>query len=216
MHAPRVCLIHAIKTSITPIEDAFLQHWPAAERFNLLDDSLSVDLNRDREITETMTQRFVDLARYGARTRADAVLFCCSAFSRCIDAAREAVEIPVLKPDESMIELAMGYGPRLGLLTTFLPTMASTTEQIQSRARALGIVPELQTHLVDGALTALQAGDGITHDRLIAASLETLDDCDVVMLAQFSMARAAANLNTLIPVLTSPGAAVAKLRNLLS
>ena len=212
---PRICLIHALTASISPIEDVFARIWPEAVLVNLLDDSLSADVAHDGEIIAAMTQRFIDLTRYAVSSGADAVLFSCSAFNRCIEAARQSVEIPVLKPDEAMIEQALGYGPRIGLLTTFLPTLASATEHIQDRARSLGIVPELESHLVEGALAALRAGDGVTHDRLIAASMESLGDCDVVMLAQYSMARAAVNLNTRTPVLTSPGAAVEKLRNLL-
>ena len=215
MPTPKICLIHALQASIPPIEEVFKEHWPNAERFNLLDDSLSADVSRDGEITDAMTQRFIDLAGYGAGTGADAILFTCSAFNRCIDAARESVNIPVLKPDEAMIEMAMDYGPRLGLLSTFGPTIASTTEQVQARAAALGVVPELQSRLVEGALSALQAGDGNTHDQLIATSLESLHGCDVIMLAQFSMARAALILETSTPILTSPGTAVAKLRGLL-
>lgn len=212
---PRISLIHALKASINPIEEAFTQGWPEAVLVNLLDDSLSADVARAGTISEAMTQRFIDLAVYSERSGADAVLFTCTAFNRCIDAAREALDIPVLKPDEAMIEQALAYGPRLGLLTTFLPTMASATEQIQLKAKTLDMVPELESHLVEGALAALQAGDGVSHDRLIAASLDTLGECDVVMLAQFSMARAALNLHSKVPVLTSPGAAVEKLRGLL-
>ncbi len=213
--APRINLIHATKAAITPTEDAFAQHWPAAILVNLLDDSLSVDLIRDGKITAAMTQRFIDLTRYAADSGAEAVLFTCSAFNRCIEAARQAVDIPVLKPDEAMIEQALEFGPRLGLLATFSPTMASTTEQIHARASALGLVPELKCHLVDGALAALQEGDGITHDRLIQASLEAMGDCDAVILAQVSMARATVSLDAKMPVLVSPPAAVEKLRSLL-
>ncbi len=40
----RVALIHALRHSVAPVEDAFLRLWPEARRVNLLDDSLSADL----------------------------------------------------------------------------------------------------------------------------------------------------------------------------
>ncbi len=200
---------------MTPIECAFNQVWPQATRVNLLDDSLSTDLAREGEITPAMTQRFIDLTQYAVTTGAQAVLFTCTAFNRCIDAASEAFAIPVLKPDEAMIEKALDYGSRLGLLATFLPTMASATEQIQNTAKSRSMIPRLDAHLVEGALEALQSGDGVTHDRLVAAALQRLGDCDAIMLAQFSMARAAITLDSTPPVLTSPVAAVEKLRGLL-
>src|SRR4051794_34838959 len=38
---PRVALIHATPLAVEPIQAAFVRHWPAAVRMNLLDDSLS-------------------------------------------------------------------------------------------------------------------------------------------------------------------------------
>jgi len=36
----RIALIHALKHSLVPIEDAFARLWPDTTRMNLLDDSL--------------------------------------------------------------------------------------------------------------------------------------------------------------------------------
>ena len=51
----RIALIHALKHSLVPIEDAFAELWPEATRMNLLDDSLSADLARDGALTEAMS-----------------------------------------------------------------------------------------------------------------------------------------------------------------
>ena len=87
---------------------------------NLLDDSLSADLARDGRLTAAMTDRFLLLGRYAASTGADAILFTCSAFGPCIEAvAREHAPMPVLKPNDAMIEQAAARGHRIGLLSTF-------------------------------------------------------------------------------------------------
>jgi hypothetical protein len=66
-------------------------------------------------------------------------------------------------------------------------------------------------------LAALDAGDPALHDRLAVETAQTLDGCDVIALAQFSLARAAAAVAaaTGLPVLTTPDSAVLKLRRLL-
>jgi len=66
-------------------------------------------------------------------------------------------------------------------------------------------------------MTALDAGDKATHDRLLALAAPRLGTCDVVMLAQFSMAgaREAVARAVSCPVLTSPDSAVLRLRELL-
>jgi Asp/Glu/hydantoin racemase len=207
----RIALIHALRHSPAPIEAAFRALWPEPQLMNLLDDSLSADLARDRRITETMTARFLDLARYATRTGACAILFTCSAFGPCIDRVKEAhSDIPVLKPNEAMIEEAVACGRRIGLLASFAPTLQSMPPEFPD-----GV--ELKLKLAEGALAALDAGDGATHDRLVGEAATALRDCDAVALAQFSLARARDQVadRSGRPVLTTPDSAVRKLRALL-
>jgi Asp/Glu/hydantoin racemase len=72
--------------------------------------------------------------------------------------------------------------------------------------------------LAEGALAALDAGDVATHDRLAAEASRALRGrCDVVLLGQFSLARAAPQVAeaTALPVVTTPGSAVRRLKALL-
>src|SRR3981081_1255245 len=158
----RVALIHALKHSIAPIEGSFARLWPDAVLMNLLDDSLSADLARDGRLTAAMTDRFLSLGGYAASTGADAILFTCSAFGPCIEAvAREQAPMPVPKPSEAMVEQAALRGHRIGLLSTFAPTLASMPPEFP---RSIEIVPKLAA----GALAALDRGERAVHDRLVA------------------------------------------------
>jgi len=207
----RIALIHALRHSPPPIEAAFAATWPEARLMNLLDDSLSADLAREGRLMEAMTQRFLTLARYAAGTGADGILFSCSAFAPCIEAcARDLAPLPVLKPNEAAIEEALGLGRKIGLLATFPGTLTSMPPEFPP-----GV--EVVTCLAEGALAALDAGDTATHDRLAAEASVALKGCDVVLLGQFSLARAAGAVAqaTGRPVVTTPGSAVAKLKRLL-
>lgn len=210
----RIALIHALKHSIVPIEEAFARLWPEARTANLLDDSLSADLARDGKLTEAMTVRFLTLSRYAAVTGANGILFTCSAFGPCIEAsARALAPMPVLKPNEAMIEEAIALaGPkaRIGLLATFPPTLDSMPPEFRAAAPGVTLVP----CLAEGALAAMDRGDLAEHDRLAAAAAERLRDCDAVALGQFSLARAAKLVGDACgkPVLTTPDSAVRKLR----
>jgi Asp/Glu/hydantoin racemase len=207
----RIALIHALRHSPAPIEAAFRALWPQPQLMNLLDDSLSADLARDGRLTEAMTARFLDLARYATGTGAAAILFTCSAFGPCIDRVKQQhPDIPVLKPNEAMIEEATAQGRRIGLVASFGPTLQSMPPEFPA-----GI--ELKLRLAEGALAALDAGDGATHDRLVGEAAADLRDCDAVALAQFSLARARDQVAeaTGRPVLTTPDSAVRKLRALL-
>jgi dihydrodipicolinate synthase/N-acetylneuraminate lyase len=85
-----------------------------------------------------MTDRFLALARYAKASGADGVLFTCSAFGPCIEAcAREFSPLPVLKPNEAMIEDALalvGARGRIGLLATFGPTLESMPAEFAAAA----------------------------------------------------------------------------------
>ncbi|MBL8696887.1 MAG: arylsulfatase [Alphaproteobacteria bacterium] len=216
MASPRVFLIHALRESIGPANAAMLAGWPGARVANLLDDSLSADLAANRGmLDDAMVGRFMDLADYARRNGADGILFTCSAFGAAIDAVKATLPIPVLKPNEAALELALDQGARIALLATFQATIPSMTHELETMARARGIVPTIMTRVVDGALTALQGGDAAGHDARIVAAAADYAKVDALVLAQFSMARAAAG----IPagrrrVITTPDSAVAKLRGL--
>lgn len=216
--APRIALIHATTVAMEPIQTAFASLWPQARTTNLLDDSLSSDLADEGHLTDVMTARFVALARYAHGTGADAVLFTCSAFGAAIETASRAVPVPVLKPNEAMLEEALDAGRRIGLIATFAPSIESIRGELQALAAARGMQIEVETRAVPRALQALQAGRADEHDALIAAAAEDLTVCEVVLLAQFSMARAAAKVAAAAPnsgVLSSPVSAVSRLKKLL-
>jgi Asp/Glu/hydantoin racemase len=208
----RITLIHALKHSIQPVEAAFAKLWPEARLMNLLDDSLSADLARDGRLSDAMTGRFLQLGRYAAGTGADAILFTCSAFGPCIEAvARAQAAMPVLKPNEAMIEQAAARGGKIGLLSTFPPTLASMPREFPA---SLEIVPKL----AEGAMAALDRGDRAEHDRLVTEASKDLRDCDLIALAQYSLAPTAALVAeaTGRPILTTPDSSVLKLKAMLS
>lgn len=214
----RIALIHAMAASAPPIEAAFRRHWPEPVLMNLLDDSLAADLSRDGALTPAMTDRFLTLARYARETGADGILFTCSAFGPCIEAcARDLPAIPVLKPNEAMIEEALalaGAKGRIGLLASFAPTLASMPAEFAAAAPGVSV----RLALAEGALAALNDGAPAAHDAAAVRAAAALRDCDVIALAQFSLARAAAAVAeaTGKPVLATPDSAVRKLRRLLA
>jgi rhodanese-related sulfurtransferase len=114
----------------------------------------------------------------------------------------------VLKPNEAMIDDAVRAGRRIGLVASFAPTLASMPAEFPPGT-------EIHPVLAEGALAALNHGDTATHDRLVAeAAQRVAADCDVIALAQFSLARAAPAVEQVVrvPVLTTPGSAVRALR----
>jgi hypothetical protein len=214
---PRIALIHATTIAMEPIKHSFKAAWPEADAVNILEDSLSPDRAKVTELTDDLVARIVALTGYARSIGSAAVLFTCSAFGRAIEHAAKQFDIPVLKPNEAMFEQAIRRGGRTAMLYSFAPAKEGMEQEFREEAERVDPSATITSFYVPGAIEAVRAGDVETHNRLIAAEAAKLRDFDAITLAHFSTARAreAVEAATSIPVLTSPDAAVAKLRVLL-
>jgi Asp/Glu/hydantoin racemase len=211
----RIALIHATPAAVEPIRTVFAKTWPEPDLVNLLDDSLSRDRALSPELTDSMYERFDAMGQYALSIGADGILFTCSAFGPAIDRVARAVPIPVLKPNEAMFAEALAIGGRIGMLATFESSIASMTTEFETAAAAAGAAITLESVFVPHAMAALLAGKRDHHDALLEQAAPALTHCDAIMLAQFSMAPAADRVRERLPglpVLTSPGAAVAAMK----
>jgi hypothetical protein len=224
MSAPRIALIHATPLAIQPVNTSFQKLWPQAKLQNILDDSLSRDLAAVGHLTVDMVERFIDLAQYAKRVGCQGILFTCSAFGEAIEAAAAATGIPTLKPNEAMFEEALQLAQKrqtqrdqpltIGLVATFAASIESMREEFLAMSAHLNRPVNWQGVHVPLAMEALAKGQAQEHDQRIAAGIENMPTCDVIMLAQFSMAAAQtlAQTKASAPVLTSPDCAVIALQ----
>jgi hypothetical protein len=137
-------LIDAVAVAIEPVQEGFRQLWPEAECTNILDDSLSVDRERDGVLTEAMKHRIRTLAEYGAATVST---------RSCLPAPRSGkrlrlrrMPIPVLTPNEAILEAALAMGEALGMLAAFSPSVASMEDEFREMADAVGQRATNQTY----------------------------------------------------------------------
>lgn len=216
--AHRIALVHAGPVSIEPVRRAFAELWPQADCANLMDDALMVDRAKAPELTPELSARIARLADYARDVGADGVLFTCSAFGPAIEAVQREARLPVLKPNEAMFEAALETGRRIGMIASFRNSIPQMEAELLELAAARGIDAGIRSVCVPAALAALQAGDEAGHNRLLAEAAVQLEGCDVIMLAQFSTARAAALVqgSVAVPVLTAPGTAVARMKQLVT
>lgn len=217
MAAPRIVLLHATQVAVEPVQAAFKALWPEPNLVNLLDDSLSPDRAREPELTEAMIERFVRFGRYAYSTGADGILVTCSAFGPAIDRMADELPVPVLKPNEAMFHAAVVQGTNIGMLATFGPAVGTMQDEFDDYVAQVGSPATLSTVLVEDAMTALRKGDAETHNRLLGEKAPEMAGYDTVMLAHFSTSRAqdVVQARLGIPVLSAPGAAVQRMRELL-
>lgn len=215
---PRIVLLHATPIAMDPIRAAFDRNWADVELVNLLDDGLTVDRAKEKDLSPRMIERFVELGLYGWRMGADAVLVTCSAFGPAIDRLKAELPIPVLKPNEAMFRAAISSGHNIGMLATFGPSVATMTEEFEDFVQESAAKAKLTTILVDDAIDLLRKGRADDHNRLVAERAPELEACDAIMLAHFSTSRAAEAVTKKVTtkVFTAPDAAVLMLRKLVA
>jgi Asp/Glu/hydantoin racemase len=213
----RIVLLHATPVAMDPVQAAFKEFWPEPQLVNLLDDSLSPDRASEPELTDAMIDRFVRFGRYAHSIGANGILVTCSAFGPAIDQMAAELPVPVLKPNEAMFHAAVAQGKRIGMLATFGPAVGTMRDEFDEYVAKVGSPATLETVLVADAMTALRAGDAETHNRLLAERAPELKGVDTVMLAHFSTSRAqlAVQAALSVPVLSAPGAAVQRMRELI-
>lgn len=138
---------------------------------------------------------------------ADLMLFTCSSTSPAVDIARKLVDIPILKIDDPMAERAVEFGGRIGLVCTTRSTKGPSEALLRDHAAANGKSVEVVPMLCSEAYEARLAGGQAAHDRMVSeAALALSTDCDVIVLAQASLAPLGPILQsqTSVPILTSP------------
>ncbi|WP_435929933.1 aspartate/glutamate racemase family protein [Dryocola sp. BD613] len=214
----RIVLIHATPLAVEPVNQAFADQWPEAQISNLLDDALSVDRRKSAGLTDRLYQRIDSLVDYAASIDAAAVLFTCSAFGEAIDASAARHAIPVLKPNEAMFEAALAQGKNIVMLATFAPAVAGMEAEFNELARQGSHAATLRSIVVEGAREALEQGDTERHNQLIVQAAREHGDADAILLAHFSMSIAWEQVQRAVscPVLSSPHAAVSKLKLLMT
>jgi len=214
---PNIVLFSVHKDAMEAAVRAFATDWPEARISNLLDDGLFAWVREAGGVVPEMYDVFRTLTRYMVSRKADGILFTCSAFREVIDTCIAEFDLPILKPNDAMIEQALAAGSRIAVMATVGPTIPSISAEILEMAAARGQKVELIPYVVDGAFDALAGGDAAKHDALVSAKAREIKGCDVIVLAQFTLSRAVPAVTAVspIPVFNSPGAAVSRLRTML-
>jgi aspartate/glutamate racemase len=147
---------------------------------------------------------------------ADTIVCTCSTIGAVAEAVGDELDRRVVRVDRPMaeraVELAGDVAGRVLVVAALANTVGPTRDLIASIAAERGASIEVQVRVVAGAWSRFEADDHDGYLAAIAGALEAgADDCDVVVLAQASMADAADRVDIGVPVLSSPWSAVRSL-----
>ena len=217
--APRIVFLHTVRSVAEQFDALARELLPDAQSWHIVDEMLAKLTLAAGNPPPLVARRMVEHATAAAGVDAAVLQVTCSSISPVVPLIRPLCELPVHGVDDAMVSRALTMGRRIGIAATARPALDSLAALLTQRAAAAGQPVELEKRFCEGAYPFLLSGELAEHDRLVRHSLADLADrCDVVVVAQASMARAAdamaAECRT--PVLSSPRLAVARLREQLA
>ncbi len=205
-------LVHTSATLVPVFQKLCSDYLPGVNVFNIVDDSLIKDVISKNELTNTTSRRVVNYVGSAETAGADFIMVTCSSIGVAVETSAELTEVPVLRVDQPMADLAVQTGKKIGVVATLPTTLAPTSDLVKRRAVAAGKEIELTSRLCEGAFEALMGGNPDKHDEMVAKALiELSKQVDVIVLAQASMARVVDTLSEddkKVPILSSPALAV--------
>ena len=214
---PKLAIIHTTAVTVGALKELVNEIIPGCQIYNFMDDSILPQLIRGENIAG-VEKRVHTYVRFAQDVNADVILSACSSIGEMVEMASELVQAPVLRIDECMAELAVAHGQKIGVAATLGTTLKPTVNLLSRKAANTGKNVEFFPQLIESAYEQLMHGDQNRHDELVAMALADMAcQCDVVVLAQASMAR----VLTALPAedrgkfLTSPRSGVTRVKDVL-
>jgi hypothetical protein len=175
--------------------------------------SVRPDLLERAQLTGVDDEALSDQLRHAIRdvaARDASVVICtCSTLGGSAEGYTSDVGVEVVRVDRPMAELAVRSGSRIGVVAALQSTLPSTRALLFDAASAAGRTVTLVDAPCFDAWARFEQGDIEGYHREVASCVDALDaTTEVLVLAQASMAGAAALVKTGRVVLTSPRTAV--------
>jgi Asp/Glu/hydantoin racemase len=215
----RLALIHTVIFLADMFKKKLAARYPGLQSFHVVDESLIQGLFAAGGMTPCIARRLAGQAGLARDAGAEVILFTCSSTSPAVDLIRPLFDVPVLKIDDPMAERAVLTGEKIGVICTAKTTLLPCQNLIREHADRLGRKVTVQGRLEAAAFNAVMAGDKVRHDELVmGAAMEMGRECDVIVLAQSSMAHLAPGLGETLkmPVLAAPDLCVEALAGFLA
>ena len=202
----QVFIIHTSDVSVKDMKSLFKELAPDVIVRNIIDDSLLPEVLENGGVTKNVIKRICAYALQAEIAGADLIFNQCSSVGEAADIAAGLVNIPLIKVDEKMAEVACKTGNKIGVIATLQTTLGPTVRLIKKTADKIEKEVQITEKLCEGAFDLLKSGDEKAHNKIVINAIKELTKkVDVIVCAQGSMVVLLAELGeTPVPVLTSP------------
>ena len=215
----QIGLLHTVGFLADMFRNLLQEEIPDISSFHIVDEGILKQLMENNGLTPAIVRRISTQATLAMESGADLVLFTCSSTSPAIDTVRNLVDIPIMKIDDPMADKAVEIGGTIGIITTAKTTLKPSVDLIESCAEDKGKTVEVVSTLETEAFQARLSGNIGEHDRIVKIAIDKLSDqCDVIVLAQASMAHMVEKCQDTvdIPILASPKLCMAALKEMVA
>jgi aspartate/glutamate racemase len=193
MSKRKVGVIHTFLYSVEDLKALFAEMLPEVEMINIIDDSLLKEVLANTGPTPGVVKRICQYAVLLEAKGCECILNQCSSVGEVADIAQKLINIPYVKVDQPMGEIAIrealkGQG-RVGVVATARSTVAPSTRLVESTARKMGANVSVSACFAEGAYEALLIeGNKPKHDEILMSTIKkAVAENDAVVLAQGSM-----------------------------
>jgi Asp/Glu/hydantoin racemase len=218
MSQRKIAAIYTGAALVKPLSDLLKETMGDVEVMNILDDSMIADIIKAGGMTKAVKRRLYGYYEIAISAGAELILNTCSSIGDAVYGAREFMEVPIVRIDQAMAEKAIELTDKIAVLATVPTTLDPTIRLLDMCADEAGKKINTVSGLAEGAFAAITSGDAETHDRLIAeTAVKVAETCDVILLAQGSMARMEGPLRELTgkTVLSSPRLGIEMVKDIL-
>jgi Asp/Glu/hydantoin racemase len=195
---------------MAPARVAFIERFPRARLWNLLDDLLITQAEAAGGLTPALRHRMHTLIRHAVDGGADAVLLSCSMYGPVATEAAPTYPIPILASDQALFDAVadrvIGGASRVAVVGPLRAGVDDTVARLRDRLtdRAAPNASITGT-VVDGAREAAAADDHARLEQLVADEARWIGSgADLIVLGQFSISPAlrAVQAAVSVPVLS--------------
>ncbi|MBN2858967.1 MAG: aspartate/glutamate racemase family protein [Sphaerochaetaceae bacterium] len=202
----RIAIIYTVR----PVLDTFSQQLAALLPFDvkfhhLYDDFLASDPQEKGRFTHENLNRLYNDVRNCELTGAEIIITTCSTLTPAVQSLRPFFSTPIVAIDDAMCMEAVKKGARITVLATARSTIEPTVSHIMQMAQEEGVPVTITSSDDEIAYEAMKRGDLETHDQRVLERVRNVENADVIVLAQASMAHLASRGEALsgVPVLAS-------------
>lgn len=204
--------LHTADVHVTVFTRLLDELSPDDRAVHVVDASLLADARRRHGVDDELRSRMAAHLETMAAQGAGRVVCTCSTLGGPAEEVGRSAGIDVLRVDRPMAAAAVAAGDRIAVVaaleSTIGPTRALLTETALAAGRHVTVVDAPCT----SAWAHFEAGDPARYFATLASHLESLDgSCDVIVLAQASMAPVEQLVSLRALVVSSPRTAVSAL-----